>query len=278
MRSSSSVKPSRLRNLAVAGLIAALYVVISIGFMPISFGVYQVRIAEALTVLPFLTGAAVPGLFVGCLLANIFGGMGWQDIVFGSLLTLVAALLTHWIARLRHHRSLMIPILVPIVLFWIAAIYLLEGPSPSLATPVCVVTSVALLLFSVFWENRASGRDLIGLAIRIVSFLLVIVLLYLLRDRMQVPGFLLGGLALLGAWVSTWGFAVVIVRKLPPNMLLAPLPPVLLNALGVSLYLAPLMGVSYWFAVQMIGIGELVACYLIGLPLLGLLHRRSGLF
>lgn len=269
---------SRLRHLAVAGLIAALYVALSIAFMPISFGVYQVRIAEALTVLPFLTGAAVPGLFVGCLLANIFGGMGWQDIVFGSLLTLVAALLTHWIARLRQHRTLLIPIFIPIVLFWLASIYLLEGTDPTLWTPVCILTSISLLLFSIFWENRAPGRDLIGLAIRIVSFLAVIALLLLLRDRMQAPGFLVGGLALLGAWVSTWGVAVVIARKLAPNMLLAPLPPVLLNAFGVSLYLAPLMGVSYWFCVQMIGIGELIACYLIGLPLLGLLHRRSGLF
>lgn len=272
------MQASRLRQLAVAGLIAALYVVISIGFLPISFGVYQIRIAEALTVLPFLTSAAIPGLFVGCLLANIFGGMGWQDVVFGSLLTLVAALATHWIATLRPNRALLIPILLPVILFWIAAIYLLEGHTPTLPTPVCIIASVTVLLFSIIWENRAPGRDLIGLSLRIGSFLVVILLLYLLRERMQGTDFLLGGLALMGAWVCTWGLTVVVVRKLPPNLLLAPLPPVLLNAFGVSLYLAPLMGVSYWFAVQMIGIGELIACYLIGLPLLGLLQRRSGLF
>ncbi|MBI5546271.1 MAG: hypothetical protein HY901_20470, partial [Deltaproteobacteria bacterium] len=51
-------------------------------------------------------------------------------------------------------------------------------------------------------------------------------------------------LALLAAWVVTWGLSVIWARDLPPNILLAPLPPVLLNAFGVALYLAPLMGVG----------------------------------
>lgn len=268
----------RLKHLAVAGLVAALYVVLSVAFMPISFGVYQVRIAEALTVLPFLTAAAVPGLFVGCLVANIFGGMGWQDIVFGSLLTLGAALLTHLIARIKSRRLVLAPIMIPIILLWMAAIFLIEGHDPSIWTPICVLASIGLLVFSVVWESRAPNRDLIGLTIRIVSFLFILLLLYVLIARIQAPGYLLGGLALLAAWVVTWVLAVIVTKGLSPNLLLAPLPPVLFNAFGVALYLAPLMGVSYWFAVQMIGIGELVACYLIGLPLLGLLQRRSGLF
>ena len=151
------------RETASAGIIAALYVTLSLVFYPFSFGIYQVRVAEALTVLPFLTRAAVPGLFIGCLLANIFGGMGWMDIVFGSLLTGMAAAMTAMIRRL-----------------------------PLARVRIC----------------------------------------------------------------------------------LAPLPPVVLNAFGVSLYLAPLLGVQYWFTVQMIGIGELVACYALGLPLLLLLQNR----
>ena len=159
--------PRRLNETAQAGLIAGVYTLLSLVFYPISFGVYQVRVAEALTVLPFLTRAAVPGLFIGCLLANLFGGMGWQDVVFGSLLTLVAAILTRLIA--------------------------------------------------VWFRSRH-------------------------------------------AW------------------LLAPLPPLLINAFGVPLYLAPIMGVGYWFAVQMIGIGQLVACYILGLPLLRLLQTRASVF
>lgn len=154
-----------VKEIAFGGIIAAVYVVVSLILMPISFSVYQVRIAEAMTILPFLTRAAIPGLFIGCFLANIFGGMGWLDIIFGSILTLLAAFGTRYI-------------------------HLKMGD-----------TKLA--------------------------------------------------------------------------MTLAPLPPVLFNALGVSIYLAPLLGFNYWFAVQMIGIGQLISCYIIGLPMLIILKKRN---
>ena len=71
-----------------AAMIAALYVVLVVVFAPISFGALQVRIAEMLSVLPFFTPAAVPGLFIGCLIGNILGGADILDIIFGSLTTL----------------------------------------------------------------------------------------------------------------------------------------------------------------------------------------------
>lgn len=74
-------------------MIGAIYVVLTLIFAPISYGMIQVRISEALMVLPFFTPAAIPGLFVGCLIANIFGGLGMPDIVFGSLATLLSAYL-----------------------------------------------------------------------------------------------------------------------------------------------------------------------------------------
>ena len=80
-------------KLVRASLIAALYVALVLIFSPISFGPIQCRIAEGLTVLPFLFPEAVPGLFIGCLIANIFGGTLW-DIIAGSLATLFAAWLT----------------------------------------------------------------------------------------------------------------------------------------------------------------------------------------
>ncbi len=82
---------ANVRRLTTGALIAAVYVVITLLFAPISYGAVQVRIAEALSVLPFFTGAAVPGLFVGCLLANIMGGAVIWDILFGSLATLIGA-------------------------------------------------------------------------------------------------------------------------------------------------------------------------------------------
>ncbi|AOT70853.1 QueT transporter family protein [Geosporobacter ferrireducens] len=85
--------------LVQAALIGAIYAVITIAFAPISYGEIQVRISEALTILPFFTPAAIPGLFVGCIVANIYGGGGPVDIVFGSLATLLAAFLSYKVPK-----------------------------------------------------------------------------------------------------------------------------------------------------------------------------------
>ena len=78
--------------IAQAAMIAAVYVVLTFVFAPISFGEIQVRISEALTILPVFTPAAVPGLFVGCLLGNMLSGAYLPDVIFGSLATLLGAI------------------------------------------------------------------------------------------------------------------------------------------------------------------------------------------
>ena len=78
-----------------AALIAAIYVVLTLVFKPISFDFIQVRIAEALTILPMFLPAAVPGLFLGCLIANFFGGAVLWDVIFGSLATLLGAFFSY---------------------------------------------------------------------------------------------------------------------------------------------------------------------------------------
>ena len=80
-----------IRQLTHSALIAAVYVALTLVFAPISFGPMQVRIAEALTILPMFTPAAVPGLYIGCLLANLFGEAVVLDVIFGSLATLIGA-------------------------------------------------------------------------------------------------------------------------------------------------------------------------------------------
>lgn len=152
----------KLKYIIRVAMIAAIYVVLNIIFASISYGPIQVRIAEALTVLPFIDPSAIIGLFVGCILANILGPGGMVDIIGGSLCTLVAAYLT----------------------------YKLKDPK------------------------------------------------------------------------------------------LAPLPPVLINAFGVSIYLHLLFDLSYWITVLYIGIGEVIAGYILGYPLLILLiknKKRLGL-
>jgi uncharacterized membrane protein len=84
-------KRSTALKLTQGAAIAALYVVLTMIFAPISFGEMQVRISEALTILPLFTPAAIPGLFIGCILANLLGGAVVWDVLFGSLATLIGA-------------------------------------------------------------------------------------------------------------------------------------------------------------------------------------------
>ena len=95
------VSLKKTRFLTQAAIIAALYAALTLLLQPISGfqGNFQLRVSEALTLLPIFTPAAVPGLFVGCLIANLLGGATILDVVFGSLATLLAACLTR---RLRH--------------------------------------------------------------------------------------------------------------------------------------------------------------------------------
>ena len=85
-----------------AAMIAAIYVVLTLIFAPFSYGEIQVRISEALTVLPYFTPAAVPGLFVGCLIANIMGGAILPDIIFGSLATLAGAVVSYLLRKNKY--------------------------------------------------------------------------------------------------------------------------------------------------------------------------------
>ncbi len=84
--------PSKASFITKGAVIAALYVVLTLVFAPISFGSMQLRIAEALTILPMFTPAAIPGLCIGCVIANLIGGGVIIDIIFGSLATLIGAI------------------------------------------------------------------------------------------------------------------------------------------------------------------------------------------
>ncbi len=148
------------RFISQAAIIAALYAALTIALAFMSYGPLQVRISEALTVLPFISLAAIPGLALGCLVANLVSPVGLPDIIFGSLCTLVAAGLTY------------------------------------------------------------------------------------LTSKTEKP-------------------------------ILAPLPPVVVNSLGVSLYLHFFYNLPYWLNVLYILMGEVIACYFLGYPLLKLIIRNE---
>lgn len=78
--------------LVFSAAIAAIYTVLTMVFAPISFGPIQFRISEILCILPFFTPAAIPGLFIGCLLSNFLCGAAMLDVIFGSLATLIGAI------------------------------------------------------------------------------------------------------------------------------------------------------------------------------------------
>ena len=104
-----------------AAMIAAIYVVLTYIFAPFSFGDVQVRIAEALTILPIFTPAAIPGLFIGCLIGNILGGAILPDILFGSLATLIGAVFTYLLRKKSQFLCVLPPIIsntiiVPLIL------------------------------------------------------------------------------------------------------------------------------------------------------------------
>ena len=95
-----------VRKIVFAGIVGALYAALTIGMFFISFGPLQFRIAEALTVLPFFFPFSVWGLFVGCIVANLFSPYGWIDVVGGSLASLIAGLCTMRIGMTMRRESL----------------------------------------------------------------------------------------------------------------------------------------------------------------------------
>ena len=82
------------KSLAKAGIISAIYVALTLALYPLSFGAFQVRVSESLTLLPLIFRESVMGLTVGCLISNFFGN-GVLDIVFGTLATFLSAILTY---------------------------------------------------------------------------------------------------------------------------------------------------------------------------------------
>ena len=103
-----------------AAVIAALYVVLVVIFNYISFGPIQFRVAEALTILPYFTPAAIPGLFIGCILANVIGGAVIWDIIFGSIATLIGAVFTYLLRNKSKFLAPLPPVLAnTIIVPWV---------------------------------------------------------------------------------------------------------------------------------------------------------------
>lgn len=117
------MKEKKVVLMTQAAMIAAIYVALCMLFAPVSYGPVQLRLAEALTVLPFFTPAAIPGLFIGCLTANLMGGAIVLDVVCGSIATLIGAVGTYLLGKKSRYLAPLPPIaanalIVPFVLYY----------------------------------------------------------------------------------------------------------------------------------------------------------------
>lgn len=142
-----------------AALIAALYVVLTFlaNSLGLASGAIQVRFSEALTILPFFTPAAIPGLFIGCILSNLLTGCALWDVLFGSIATLLGALGTY---ALRKYKWLApLPPIVAntlIVPFVLAYFYGVPGGIPYLMLTVGIGEIIScyglgmILLFTLY--------------------------------------------------------------------------------------------------------------------------------
>ena len=131
------MKNKNVAFMTQAAMIAAIYVVLTYVFAPFSFGEVQIRIAEALTILPVFTPAAIPGLFVGCIVGNILGGAILPDIIFGSIATLIGAFFTY---QLRNKSRFLAP-LPPIIANTVIVPFVLRyGYGVALPIPFMMLT------------------------------------------------------------------------------------------------------------------------------------------
>ena len=148
--------------MAQAAMIAAIYVVVTLLGASFAYGQVQVRLSEALTILPVFTPAAIPGVFLGCLISNILGGCILPDIILGSLATLIGAVFT-WKLRSRSKYLAPLPPIIANVLvvpFVLKYGYMMPFPIPLMMLTVGIGEIIScgilgLLLHTVL--NRYKG-------------------------------------------------------------------------------------------------------------------------
>lgn len=140
-------------RLTQGAMIAALYVIFTLiaHAFNLDSGIIQVRFSEGLCILPCFTPAAVPGLFIGCLLANLLSGAAVWDVIFGSIATLIGAVFTRKLRRFGI-LSLLAPIIsnTLIIPFILAYAYGFDGGIPYFMLTVGVGEVISCGIFGTF--------------------------------------------------------------------------------------------------------------------------------
>lgn len=155
----------RSRYIARGAAVAACYTVLTCmaAAFGLAGGVIQVRLSEALTVLPVFMPEAVPGLFVGCIISNLLTGSAALDVVFGSLATLLGALGTYLIRR-KPYLAALPPIIsnTLIVPFILAFVYRFDGSVPYFMVTVAAGEIISCGIFGTLFLHCLRKSPLFG--------------------------------------------------------------------------------------------------------------------
>lgn len=130
---------TKLKKILIPATIAGIYVALTYAFMPISFGIINFRISEALTLLPFFSPYAVAGVTIGCLISNLLSPYGILDVIFGTLATFLAAFLTYHIGKSNLKMKKLLSPLPPVIINALVVgvllnLTLLKGPAGSISS------------------------------------------------------------------------------------------------------------------------------------------------
>lgn len=165
------MKQNRIYKMAIAAMIAAMYAAVSLALAPISFGTVQMRIAEALTLLPVFDPVMILGVSLGCFVTNMVGFftgadiLGWLDIPFGTMATVIAAFLSYWMRNVR-----------------IKGLPVLSAVPPVLANAVMIGGELTYLIAGCFqWDIFAIQAFSVGIGELISCFALGLPLVWFLE-------------------------------------------------------------------------------------------------
>lgn len=154
-----NLQSKKISKLVFSAVIAAIYTVLTLLLAPISYGQIQVRASESLTLLPFLSSYSIWGVFLGCIISNLIGGNGIIDVVFGSLATLIAAILTYYIGKsnlkFKKYLAPLPPIIINAVVIGFILNYTLKLP----------------LLLSIIWVGLGEAISCYVLGLILISII-----------------------------------------------------------------------------------------------------------
>lgn len=164
------------------GLIAALYLATTLIFSPMSFGIVQIRISEALTVLPYRFKEAILGITIGCFIANLFSPFGPIDWVLGTLLTLIAAIITYFLGK-NQVKKYLVPI--PTILINSFGIGFYVVALSSINTKLGLIEAMKFSFEHFYFQAYLIGALTVGLGEVISTYILGLPLLNAVERRFK---------------------------------------------------------------------------------------------